>query len=73
MRITVKVKPNSRTNEVIQDNNEFVVKVKDPPKEGKANRSVIRLLAEYFKVTTGSVRIIGGTASRNKIIEIEKY
>ena len=73
MRITVKVKPNSRINEVTKDNDEFVVKVKDPPKEGKANKSMIRLLAGYFKVPMDSVRIVSGSASRNKIIEISEY
>jgi len=70
MIISVKVKPNSRVEEVTQDNELYLVKVKDPPKEGKANRSVIRLLAKYFQVSPSSVRIIGGLTSRNKIIEI---
>ena len=71
MRISVKVKPNSRIEEVTQDNEVYLVKVKDPPKEGKANRSVIRLLAKHFKVPPSSVRIVGGATSRNKTIELE--
>jgi uncharacterized protein (TIGR00251 family) len=70
MRISVKVKPNSNIEEVTQDKEGYLVKVKDPPKEGKANRSVILLVAKYFKMPPSSVRIISGSASRNKIIEI---
>lgn len=38
MKIQVKVKPNSKTEEVSQEGNSFVVKVKEPPREGQANR-----------------------------------
>ena len=70
MKISVKVKPNSRLEEVTQDKDGYLVKVKDPPKEGKANRSLVRLLAEYFKVPISSVKIISGLKSRNKTVEI---
>jgi len=70
MRVFIKVKPNSRVEEVTQDNEEYLVKVKEPPRDGRANIAVIRLLAKYFKVSPSSVRIVSGSASRNKIIEI---
>jgi len=40
MRVQVKVKANSRTEEVSQEGNTFIVKVKEPPQEGKANRAL---------------------------------
>lgn len=70
MKITVKVTPNSKTEEVIQEGDRFLIKVKEPPKEGKANKAVIRLLAEHFKVSQGSVKISSGLKSRNKVIDI---
>ncbi len=48
MKIQVRVKPNSRTEEINQEGDKFVVKVKEPPKEGKANQEVIKLLAKHF-------------------------
>ncbi|HEX7365176.1 MAG TPA: DUF167 domain-containing protein [Dehalococcoidia bacterium] len=70
MKISIKVTPNSKTEGVTKDGDIFFVRVKEPPKEGKANRAVIKLLAGYFKVSPGQVSIIGGYSSRNKNIEI---
>lgn len=70
MKIQVKVKPNSKVGEVSQEGDGFVVKVKEPPKEGRANRAVIRLLAEHFGVPQSQIKILSGFTTRNKIIEI---
>jgi uncharacterized protein (TIGR00251 family) len=70
MKIQVKVTPNSRTAEVSQEGESFIVKVKEPPKEGKANEAVIKLLAEHFGVPKSQVRILSGFRSRNKVIDI---
>jgi uncharacterized protein (TIGR00251 family) len=70
VKIQVKVAPNSRTEAVIKDGERYLVKVKEPPKEGKANRAAIKLLAEYFKVPKTSLRVVSGLSSKNKIVEI---
>jgi len=70
MKISIKVTPNSKTEGVTKDGDIFLVRVKEPPKEGKANRAVIKLLADYFEVSPGRVSIIGGYSSRNKTLEI---
>jgi hypothetical protein len=70
LKIQVKVKPNSKTEQVSQEGDSFVVKVKEPPKEGKANEAVIKLLAEHFGVSQNQVRISSGFKSKNKVIEI---
>ena len=70
MKIQVKVKPNSRTEELSQEGDSFIVKVKEPPKEGKANRAVIKLLADHFGIPRSQVRILSGFRSRNKVIEV---
>jgi uncharacterized protein (TIGR00251 family) len=70
MKIQVKVKPNSRTEEVSREGDSFIVKVKEPPKEGKANQAVIKLLAEHFGVTHNQVRILSGLRSSNKVVEV---
>jgi uncharacterized protein (TIGR00251 family) len=70
MKIQVKVKPNSKTEEVSQEGDNFIVKVKEPPKEGKANQAVIKLLAEHFSVPQSQVRILSGFRSRNKVVDV---
>jgi uncharacterized protein (TIGR00251 family) len=70
MKIRVKVKPNSRTAEVTQEGDSLIVKVKEPPKEGKANEAVIKLLAEHFGVPQSQLRILSGFKSKNKVVEV---
>ena len=70
MKIKVKVRPNSKIEEVSQEDDTFIVKVKEPPREGRANQAVIKLLAEHFGVSQGQVRILSGFKDRNKVIEI---
>lgn len=70
MKILIKVAPNSKIEEVIKDSDKLLVRVKEPPKEGKANKAVIRLLAKHFKVPQNSIRVISGLGSKNKVIEI---
>ena len=70
MKIQVKVKPNSRTEEVSREGDDFVVKVREPPREGKANQAVITLLAEHLGVPRSQVRILSGFRSKNKVIEV---
>ncbi len=71
MKISVRVKPNSKQEmvEKISDT-EFVVRVKAPPQEGRANEAVVKVLCEYFKVPRSMVAILHGHAGKNKIVEI---
>jgi len=70
MKIRVKVKPNSKTEGLIQEEDSFVVKVKESPKEGKANQAVIKLLARHFEVSQSQVKILSGLKGRNKAVEV---
>jgi uncharacterized protein (TIGR00251 family) len=70
MKIRVKVTSNARSEEVIKNENDYLVRVKEPAREGKANKAMIKALAGYFKVTQSSVRILSGVGGRNKIVEI---
>ena len=72
MKIQVKVKPRSKTQDVTKemDGNVYVVRVKEPPVEGKANRAVLKLLAKHFGVPESRLRIVTGLTSRNKVIEV---
>jgi uncharacterized protein (TIGR00251 family) len=72
MKIQVKVKPNCRTEEVSPEEGSFIVRVKEPAREGRANRAVIKLLAEHFGVPQSRVRILSGFRSKNKVIEVAK-
>ena len=71
MKISVKVKPNARKNEVKQiDARSFIVSVTAPPVEGKANEKVVEVLAEYFGKSKKCITILRGTVGKMKIVEI---
>ena len=72
MKIFIKAKPDAWENLVEKiDDTHFVVSVKEPPIQGRANRAIVKLLADYFKTTILNVKIVSGHTSRNKIIVVE--
>ncbi|MGQ9464877.1 MAG: DUF167 domain-containing protein [bacterium] len=68
--INIRVIPNSKKDEVIQESGGLKVKITAPPVEGKANKALVELLAEYFNVKKNKIRIIKGEKSKNKVIMI---
>ena len=47
------------------------VKISQPPEDGKANKALIELLADYLKIKKNSITIIAGEKSTHKIVEIK--
>lgn len=72
MKIQVKVVPKSKVESVIRESELYVVRVKQPPTEGKANRAAIKLLADYLHIPQSAMKIIRGAGNRNKVIEISE-
>jgi uncharacterized protein (TIGR00251 family) len=72
VKIRVRVTPNSKIEEVVKEGDTFLVRVREPAKEGKANRAVIKLLADYFGVPQRQIAISSGFSSRNKVIDITR-
>ena len=71
MRISVKIRPNSKVVSVDKTaDREFLVKVKSPPKEGRANAELVEVLSCHFGVPKSRITIVRGEGSRNKIIDI---
>ena len=71
MKISVKVKPNSKEETVVPaGENQYIIRVKEKALEGRANEAVIRSVSEYFHTSKSRIAVIKGLKSRNKIIEI---
>ncbi len=71
MKITVKARPASKEEKVEKITEfEFVVSVKEPPVQGRANMAIIKALAQYFRVSPSQVRLVSGFTSRQKVFEI---
>jgi len=73
LKIFVKVKAKARNEEVQKiDEINYIVSVKEPPIDGKANRAVVRVLSDYFQTAQSDISLLSGSTSRRKIFEITK-
>ncbi len=71
-RLHAQIKPNSKHREGVERlDDTFLIYVKAPAKDGKANQRVIELLAKHFQTSKSRVKLISGHASRYKTFEIE--
>ena len=71
MKIVITAKPGAREEAVEKiSETEYIVKVKEPPVDGKANRAILKALADYFNVPAFQVRIVVGHTTKKKIIDI---
>ncbi len=73
MIANVRVKPGSKKGPLVQPNlvdDTLVVYVREPAVDGKANRAVVGLLAEYYGVPKSHVEIIRGHTARTKAVRI---
>lgn len=71
MRIYVKTTPRSRENKIEKLNEaEYKVKLTAPPVDGKANETLIGMLADHFKVAKRDIRIVGGKSARMKMVDV---
>ncbi len=73
MKISIKVKPNSKERRVEQTGyHQFLIKVKAPAQENKANKEAIEALADHLHVPKSRISIVSGSKSRQKVVNIEE-
>ena len=71
-RIAVRVQPRASRDEIAGERNgAFLVRVKAPPVDGRANAAVCRLVAKRLGVPQSRVRVVRGESARDKLLEIE--
>jgi uncharacterized protein (TIGR00251 family) len=71
-KVAVEVTPRSREAGVVGRRGDALrVKVVAPPAGGRANKELVGVLAEFFAVRRGAVRVVRGASSRRKVVEIE--
>lgn len=70
--LLLKVIPNASSDTIIGWCGDVLkIKVQAPPEDGRANRALVKLLAEHFKVPKRSIVILAGEKSREKRVRIE--
>lgn len=71
MRVNIRVKANAKEERIEKlSTGDFIVCVRQPAHEGKANAGVIKLLSEYFGVPKSLINIIKGLKAKNKVVEV---
>jgi len=69
--IKVRVGPRSSRNQIIGvEDGIFKIKLTAPPVDGKANKALREFLAKRLGLARGSVEIISGERSRQKLVRI---
>jgi len=72
MYIRVTVVPNSKKESLLQKApDRFSATVHAPAERNMANKAVILLVAEHFKISPKTIRIISGHHSPSKILSID--
>jgi uncharacterized protein (TIGR00251 family) len=72
-RLAVRVTPRARKNEITEVLEDGTVKIrlKAPPVEGKANRVLIKYLAEVLDLRSSQIEILAGESARDKLVCIQ--
>ncbi len=71
MLIRVYVTPNAREARVVRVSEDYLeVKVDERAVGGRANKRLLEILAEHFKVPKSRITILNGTKTRNKTIQV---
>ena len=69
--IKIKVAPRAKQNKIAGWKQDVLrVHVSAPPVDGKANKALIKLLADEWGISKSDIKIVKGETSREKILEI---
>jgi uncharacterized protein (TIGR00251 family) len=72
VRVAVHVQPRASRSEIVGVHGAALkVRLQAPPVDGAANEALVTLLAEQLGVPQRSVRVVAGTTSRAKTVEID--
>ena len=72
MLLRIKVKPNSKTDEIIREaDGSLKVKIRAQPIEGKANKYLLEYLAKVLGLPRSSLSLLKGESNSFKTVEID--
>lgn len=72
MRLTVKIIPNAKKDEIVSTQNDDALKIRiaAPAVDGKANAALTNFLAKHYDIPKSHITIVRGEKSRIKVIDI---
>ena len=72
LTIEVKVTPRAKKSALKKTGAGYRAWVQAAPDKGKANKELIKLMADYFSLPPSQIRIIRGEKSRSKLLIVEQ-
>ncbi len=66
--VNIRISPNAKKNEIINEGEIIKVKITAQPIDGKANKALIEYLSKNFKIPKTSIKILKGETSKDKTI-----
>lgn len=73
MIVTIKVHPKSKNPRVEKSSNgETHIYIKEAPIKGEANKAVLKVLSDIYRVPPSSIKMLRGIRSKDKVFEINK-
>jgi len=65
-----KIKPNSKNQRIIDNNDYLIIFLRSKPVKNKANNELINLLKKTLNISPNQIKIISGLKSSRKIIKL---
>lgn len=72
MILSIYVKPNSKKEQIIVDNDSFTLYITESPVEGKANKIILKILSKFFNIPITNIEIIKGNKSHDKKLSLNE-
>lgn len=70
-RLRLRVRPGGKKNAILGEHGGALrVSVTAQPERGKANRAVVKLLADVLGIAASEVAIVSGETSGDKVVEV---
>jgi len=71
LALSIRVQPRASSNEVLEvRNGRLLVRTTAAPADGKANKTVVRLVASFLDIAPSRIRLVKGQTQRNKVLRI---
>lgn len=71
MHITVTAKPKKKKEYVESTSpTAYIVSVKEPAQQGRANQAIIKALAQYFHISQSDIVFVSGQTTKLKIFDV---
>ena len=69
--LSLRVQPRASRNEVLEvRDSRLMIRTTAAPADGKANKAVIRLLADFLDIAPSRIRLVRGKTQRNKLVRV---